>query len=204
MAKLLAYLHLAMKQRALQAKLESALPGVEITAVGRIADFDRALASGTDAILTLPVILKSRGYAAELRGVRDGKVDEAYALVAEGESPNPKTVGRVGSLDLLGRSGTTKFVRDVLGASPRVDRVTKFEDLLPLLQMRRVDCILLPVRLLDDLRSMSRMRLARTELDVRVGLPAVAPVGAGAAVVLSSVRNLSRDVAVSLGVETWK
>ena len=46
MARLLVFLHLMMKQRALQAELQAALSALTITAVGRVADFDRALAQG--------------------------------------------------------------------------------------------------------------------------------------------------------------
>jgi len=42
----------------------------------------------------------------------------------------------VGALDFLGRDGMATFVQSVVGAHPKVERVTKVEDLLPLLQVR--------------------------------------------------------------------
>src|SRR5687768_3165067 len=68
--QLLVFLHTAVKQRALQDALASSLPGVSVTTVGRVADFERKLAEGPDAVLTLPVVLRSKGLAVALAGHR--------------------------------------------------------------------------------------------------------------------------------------
>ena len=69
------------------------------------------------------------------------------------------------------------FVQSVVGAHPKVERVTKVEDLLPLLQMQRVDAILLPSRLLPEVKMASRLNLSSRELPATVGLPTVAKLG---------------------------
>src|SRR5262249_37757273 len=99
-------------------------------------------------------------------------------------------VSAVGALDLLGRDGTNAFVYSLLGTKPKIERVTKFEDLLPLIQMQKVDAILLPTRLLPDLQAASRLTLTQRELDKLVKLPAVASVGAAGADVLAAVGRL--------------
>lgn len=195
---------MAMKQRALQSRMAEALPGVDVTAVGRIADFDRALAANPDAVLSLPLVLDSRGLAPALRGARQGKTDEEWVLAAEGTAPTAARVTSVGALDLLGRQGTAQFVKDLLAASAKVERVTKVEDLLPLLQMRRVECIVLPGRLFSSLRGMSRMNLVSTSLETRVGLPAVASTGAGGPLLLKAIRALTGASASTLGVDSWR
>ena len=141
--RLLVFLHVAVKQRAFQTELQAATEGVAVTAVGRIADFDRALQEGQDAVLTLPVVLAARGLAPALRGMHHGFTEEPYALIAVDALPDPARVNTVGALDLLGRDGTDAFVRGLIGGKPKVERVTKVEDLLPLLQMQRVDAIVL-------------------------------------------------------------
>lgn len=203
-ARLLVYLHLAVKQRALQEQLGSGLPGIDVMAVGRIADFDRALESAPDAALTLPVVLDARGYKPGLRGLRLGQPDEVYVLVSEGTAPSAKGITSVGAVDLLGRTGTTELVHRLLGASPKVDRVTKVEDLLFLLQLRRVEAIIVPDRLLGNLRSMTRMNLVKTDLSVRMGLPAAVSLTARGEGVLIGIRNLSKSHAQTLGVDAWK
>jgi hypothetical protein len=201
---LLVFLHIAVKQRAFQSELQAALPGTAVTAVGRVADFDRALAQGPDAVLTLPVVLAARSLKPRLQGLRRGVGDEKYTLVAADSAPDPRRVSAVGALDLLGREGTNAFVHGLLGAKPKVERVTKFEDLLPLLQMQRVEALLLPARLLPDLRASSRMNLAPQELPTAVGLPAVASLTAAGVEIATAVGRLPSTLAAALGVDSWR
>jgi hypothetical protein len=203
-AKLLVFLHIAVKQRALQTELQSALPGFAVTAVGRPADFDRALKDGQDAVLTLPVVLAARGLAPAMRGMRQGSPEEKYALVGADAPPDPAKLLAVGALDVLGREGMNDFVHGLVGATPKVERVTKVEDLLPLLQMQRVDAILLPARLFDEVKAASRLNLAQRVLPTQVGLPAVARVGVGGADVLPAVKRLPSALSKTLGVDEWR
>jgi hypothetical protein len=119
-------------------------------------------------------------------------------------APDPSTVTGVGALDLLGRDGTTRFVHSLVPSKPKVERVTKVEDLLPLLQMRRVEAILLPMRLVPDLQTASRLKLVPRELPQPVGLPAAAGVGVYGAQVLAAIGNLPSAVSKILGVEEWR
>jgi hypothetical protein len=203
MGKLLVYLHVAVKQRAFQSLLGAGLPGVTTTAVGRVADFERALQDAPDAVLTLPVVLAAQGLTAALRGLAHGSPEERYALVGAGATPDVGKVGSVGALDLLGRDGTNRFVRRLVGQQARVERVTKIEDLLPLLQMQRVDAVLLPARLVADLRAASRLPLTQRDLDLTVALPAAASTGPAGAAVLSAIGKMPKDVSKLLGVEEW-
>jgi hypothetical protein len=202
--KLLVFLHVSLKQRAFQALLEGALSGVGVTAVGRVGDFERALASDApDAVLTLPIVLQSKSLPPRLHGYRNGAPDEKYTLVGVDSAPDPGRVKTVGALDVLGRDGTGAFVDRMLGAAVKVERVAKVEDLLPLLQLQRVDAILLPERLLGDVKSASRINLVARELSARVELPAVAALGPGAAIVSASVARLPLAVSQTMGVDAW-
>jgi hypothetical protein len=201
--KLLVYLHVAVKQRAFQSLLRAALPGVESTAVGRIGDFERALAEGQDAVLTLPVVLEARGMKPGLLGTRQGATDERYALVGDG-APPPSSVTSIGAIDLLGRDGTLSFVRKIAETQARVERVTKVEDLLPLLQMRRVDAVLSPLRSVTELQADSRLNLVARELRTKVGLPAASVVGNDGRAVLARLAGLPADIAKMLGVDGWR
>jgi hypothetical protein len=201
---LLVYLHVSVKQRAFQSALGAGLPGVTTTAVGRIADFERALQAAPDAVLTLPVVLGAKGLSAALKGVSGGSTEERYALLGAGSSPDPSRVASVGALDILGREGTNRFVRSLLRAQPHVERVTKVEDLLPLLQMQRVEAVLLPVRLVPELRAASRLPLALRELEVGVGLPAVASTGPNGSSVLGAISKMRKDLCKLLGVDEWR
>lgn len=202
--RLLVFLHVAVKQRALQSALQSGLPGVDVTAVGRIGDFERALKAGTDAVLAAPPVLAAFKLSVRLRGTRGGAADEKYALVGVGAEPVPDRISVLGALDLLGRDGTNGFVRGLLGSLPRIERVSKVEDLLPLLQMQRVDAILLPSRLLVEIRAASKLALVQTELGKSVGLPAVAALTAAGDAVAASIDKMPTALARMLGVESWR
>jgi hypothetical protein len=203
MARLLVFLHLAIKQRALHRDLEAALPGLAITAVGRVGDVDRALSQGQDAMLAALPVLRARSLTPALQGYRMKAADEPYALVAADRPPDPARVQAVGAIDLLGREATAAFVHRLLGAKPKVERVTKLEDLLPLLQMQRADSILLPSRQVADLRQTTKMNLIVRELPSRVGLPAVAVLQPAGAPVIQAVARLPTRLSSSFGVDEW-
>jgi hypothetical protein len=202
--KLLVFLHVAIKQRAFQSELQAALPGIVVTAVGRVADFVRALSSNQDAVLTLPVVLAAQGLTSKLRGVSQGSTEEKYSIVSAGAARDPAQVSAIGALDLLGRDGTNAFVHGLLNVKPKVERVTKVEDLLALLQMERVDAILVPSRLFAEIAQGSRLPLAERTLATRVGLPAVETLGPLGAQVLPALSKLPAVIKKGLGVEEWR
>jgi hypothetical protein len=201
--RLIVFLHVAVKQRALQSILQDALSGVIVTTVGRIGDLDRALKEGQDAVLSLPVVLAANGLTPRLQGLRAGAADEAYALVGVNSPPDPRAIKAVGALDVLGRDGTSSLIHGLLGTQPKVERVTKVEDLLPLLQMDLVQAIVMPSRFLPEVRATSQLNLAATELPTRLGLPAVASVGSAGDSVIAAVRRMPLNASKVLGVDAW-
>lgn len=202
--KLLVFLHVALKQRAFQAELESALPELEVTAVGRPADFERGLTDAPDAVLTLPLVLASRGLKPALQGLSLGASTEKYSLVGADAAPNPATLDAVGALDVLGREGTTSFVHGLLGSKPKVERVTKVEDLLPLLQMQRVSAVLMPARLYPDFKAASRLSLVSHDLPTPVGLPAATALTPGGKDILARLGKLAPSHLKPLGIDGWR
>ena len=201
--KLLVFLHVALKQRAFQSELQAALEGIAVTAVGRTADFDRGLWDGPDGgagdRLAAPALALPG-----LQGLRRGSSEEAYALAGVDAPPDPAKVATVGVLDVLGRDGMNRFVLGLLGRLPRVERVTKVEDLLPLLQLQRVDAIILPSRLLAEVRAPSRLSLVPRELSRGCALPAVSSLGPGGPRIIQAVRRLAPQMAAELGVTEWR
>jgi hypothetical protein len=203
-ARLLVFLHVAVKQRALQGELQGALPGIDVTAVGRVGDFERSLKEGVDAVLAVPPVLSAFKLTPKLRGSRAGAVDEKYSLIGVGADPDPAKLASVGALDMLGRDGTNGFVKSLLGAAPRVERVSKIEDLLPLLQMQRVDAVLLPSRLYAEIKSASKLALVPRELERTIGLPALATITPAGDQIAAAVGKMVARVSRTLGVDSWR
>jgi hypothetical protein len=202
--RLLVFLHVALKQRAFQSELQAELANLGVSAVGRTADFERGLAERPDAVLTLPVVLAAHGLTPALQGLRKGSPEEPCALAGVDTAPDPGTVASVGVLDVLGRDGMNRYVVGLLGRQPRIERVAKVEDLLPLLQLQRVDGIILPSRLLGEVRAPSRLNVAARDLPRGVGLPAVASLGPGGPQILQALRRLPAGMAGTLGVNEWR
>jgi len=202
-AKLLVFVQTGIKQRALQQLLQYALPNLSVTTVGRVADFGRGLAEGQDAILTLPIVMNARGIAPQVLGRRGGANDEPYSLVGANGPPAVASLRTVGAIDMLDRAGTNALVQNLVGKPVKVERVTKVEDLLPLLQLSRADAVLLPSRLFSDLKATSSLNLEQRELPMRLGLPALASVGASGAEAVAQASKLTGKAAQLLGVDSW-
>jgi len=202
--KLLVFLHVPLKQLAFQSELQAALPGVTVTAVGRVADFDRGLKEGQDAVLTLPVVLAAHGLAPTTQGLRRGAAQETYSLAAVDVAPEPQKISTLGAIDVLGREGMSTFVMDLLKTQPKIERVTKLEDLLPLLQMQRVQAVVLPTRLVSELKSSSRLNLVWRELPKGIGLPAIAVTGARGAGIVQGLHRLPASLSAAIGVTEWR
>ena len=200
--RLLVFLQLDMKQGVLQKLLRDAI-GAEVTAVGRVADFERELEKSPDAVLTLPPVLEEHGLAVKLQGRRAESDVEPCVLVGNGAPPRPDSVRRLGALDFLGHKGMKDFILHLLGASPSVKRVTKFEDLLPLLQLDMADAILVPKRLVSALTARTELKLETTDVG-NLSLPAAVALGPKGNVVLEAVKVLPKALAVEMGVEAWR
>ena len=84
-----------------------------------------------------------------------------------------------------------------------VQRVTKIEDLLQLLQFDRADAILLPERFLSDIRELTKMSFKLTRpAGVKMLRTAIAfPAGRHPVELL--IRGLSRGIIEHLGVDSW-
>lgn len=202
-AKLLVFVQTSIKQRALQQLMQDALPNLSVTTVGRVADFGRALEEGQDAVLTLPIVMRARGITPQVLGRRAGASDEPYGLVGANGPPAVGSLKTVGCIDMLDRAGTNALVRDLLGREVKVERVTKVEDLLPLLQLSRADAVLLPTRLFADIKATSSLNLELRELPARLGLPAIAGVGPAASDAVRDAAKLAGKAAKLLGVDSW-
>lgn len=200
-ASLVVFLHLDMKQRALQEMLASALEGVDVTAVGRYSDLERQLSAGVDAVLALGPVLSSLNLKPAVTGLYGGRDTEPYALLRRSKSPG---VHKVGAVDLLGRKGTNSFVQEVLKSRVEVERVTKLEDMLRLLQFEMADAILLPERMVAPMRSKSELALESSRTPSEVGLPALSVVTPNGNPIADKLKRVPTSVRSQLGVDSWR
>ncbi len=203
------YLHTDAKSANLESGLREKLPAVNVTVFGRFRDFEEAMTTARpDALLALRALVLSQNLTVSLQGVRGNQDWEPYALLSTGAPMADPLAGKaIGVVDLLGRRGTQDFVAELLGTPDvKLKRVTKLEDLLPLLQVSAADAILISVAEVKSLTERSRLPLARRDLpNGKVGLAAVAVLNPAVRdVVVKAITSLDAESNRTLGVERWR
>ena len=100
-----------------------------------------------------------------------------------------------------------KFVAKVLGVSTKfkIKRVTKTEDLLPLLQFSAADAILIPKSSVDSIRKKSKLELTvELESPTKVGYPALGFLPkARKGAIEGAIKKLPPQVNAIIGVKRW-
>lgn len=195
------------KPRALQRRLETRMPRVDVTVFGRYRDFESALAEiPPDAVIASRLVLDELGFSPALQGTIGSDIEEPYALLSIARAVAPQNVRTVGSVDLLGRARMKRFVAETMntGSPPKVKLVTKTEDLLPLLQFGVADAVLLPVRHVGAIVRRSELTLVSKVLPTKVGVVAAAGLSAEGAAILDIVRSLDASTSKAMGAEQWQ
>jgi hypothetical protein len=96
-----------------------------------------------------------------------------------------------------------EFITSLLGASPKIERVTKVEDLLPLLQLATVDAVLAPERLVHALQAKSKLDLHAVPTQGTVGLPGLSIMTTAGAMLAHDIKRLGPQVSQEMGVTRW-
>ncbi len=199
------FLHTRFEPRALGRTFSEALPGVSPWVLTRSRDFSRVRERNPDAVLALSPVLQAQDFKPALQGHRDGASSEAYVLLAP-QRLAPASVRSVGAVDMLGRREMPQFVASLLGGDePSVTPVTKLADLLALLQLEKVQAVLLPAREAEPLMSRTRLSLTVTKLNsAAVGLPAFCPLTASGERIKRMLTELPASALADIGVDSWR
>lgn len=203
------YVHTDTKSATLEKTLQDRLPSLTVTVFGRFRDFEEAMASRRpDAVVALHPLLSSQNVPVALQGQRADHDWELYVLLSPGAAIEGSLDGKViGVVDLLGRDGTQQFVTKLLKTDDlKLKRVTKMEDLLPLLQFSAADAVLVPAAAVRSVTERSRLPLKVREMpDARVGLPAVGVLNSKVRdLVVKQIQALDGETNRVLGVDRWR
>lgn len=203
------YLHTESKSATVEKGLQAQLPAFAVTVFGRFRDFEEAMTTrAPDGVMAIGPLLAALGVTPALQGMRANSDSEPYVLVSSEAPLDGPLAGKVvGVVDLLGRTGTQELVTKLLKTPDvKLKRVTKMEDLLPLLQFSAADAVLVPTSAVKAMSERSRLTLKVRELgDARVGLPAVGVVNARARdALLKQVPALDAEMNRTLGVDRWR
>lgn len=210
-ATLYVFVQTGIRPNKLEKLLNSSMTGVKTTVFGRVRDFQKNLRkSPPDAVLALRPVLEQNALTVTLQGTSGGADAELYVLMSVDEQITPQQLADkvVGTVDLLGRKKMGKFVSVLFntgGAKLKLKRVTKVGDLLPLLQFKAADVVLIPESKVDSVMKSSQLNLRKTKVEgARVGLPAVAILNPAAkAQIVAAVQGLSGSINTKIGVQKW-
>ncbi len=198
------------RSKVLQEKMGADCPDIALTIFGRFRDFQTKITeSPPDAILTKkPVINEIKGYTIKLQGTRKNSTDESFILLSVDEAIDPAKLAdlTVGVLDILGRKGMGKHVAQYFDPVPKLKRVTKIEDLLPLLSFNMAKAILISDNRVSYFKKLSKLNFIATPVpNMQIGIVALAVKdGANADAVINSIKGVGDDTTSLLEVDNWK
>lgn len=199
-----------LRPHTIQNQLSDACPGIEVLVFGRYRDFMAQLRiEKPDGILSNPRVLNSvEGFSLALRGVKSGTSLEPFVFLSVGKVIHIKQIATVtvGAVDYLGRTGMDALVHSLFSQTPHLKRVTKVEDLLPLLTFKMANAIMVPQSQIEYFKSKSQLDLVATAIpkaffgQIALG-SADSPEGT---TIKNAVKALSPEILAKLGIEKWK
>ena len=209
--RLFAFVPAIERPRAVGEVLMEGLPGVAVTAFGRFADFDAAIASEKpEGALSLADTLRAVGVAPSVQGVAGGSPQEPYVLLVKDPADTIDSLSKkaIGMVDVVGRAELPQLAKRLLGFAqpPVVRRVLKISDLLPLLHLDLAPAVTLPERFQSEFQKQSRLEL-RSLRPSTAHLERMAlgfPTGRADKVITAALRRASPSVQALLGTETWQ
>lgn len=197
------------KPRTIERLLVGDMPTVSVTVFGKAKDLERGVSTLNPAAVLAPTpTLSALGLAPVLRGKRNGDTQEPYVLVTVDKKMPPKEMSAhtVGIYGIMGRTEMKRLCGELLGTGDQqIKTVTKYADLLPLLQFQATKGVVLPKRFASILTGRSELNLVVSDLpNGRVGLVSAAVRDSGSkSKVINSLKALGSGARQALGVDAW-
>jgi hypothetical protein len=110
----------------------------------------------------------------------------------------------IGAVDDAGKKATEQRVRQMIGGKPKIRRVPKTDDLLPLLQFKMADAVVVRASQLAEFKSRTKQTLYTIALAGQGETRAVAfTEGSRRSVLERALMDLAPEARAQLGVEKW-
>lgn len=210
--KLYVFLPSNIRPHSLHQTLVKACPNLDISVFGRYREFQSQIVNlPPDGFLSLqPVAQNHTDYKETLSGTLKGMRREEYVFLSVNQSVDLNNLDKMtlGVIDLIGRGPMADLLSEKLKIrNPKIKTVTKFEDLLSLLQFQDVDAIFIPESKIEYYDKRTRLILKTTRLpNVTIGRPVLAvnnknPKAKRA--LTDAILSLNQDLNSKLGVDRW-
>jgi hypothetical protein len=200
-----------VRPQVVQQNLLKACLGAEIIVFARYNDFiAKTVLDSPAAVITKTIVLEQMGnYAIKLNGAFKGTTDEQYVILSVNEKLDPTMITAetmIGMIDFLGRKEMAAFISSFFTISPKLKRVTKIEDLLPLLTFNMSQGILISEREVSYFKQTSNLNFIVTALaKSKVGIVALGiKNNTTSPEILKAIKGLDNETNAMLGVDQWK
>lgn len=147
---------IAVSERDKALKADGALSGTNVTVFGKFREFSSSVKISKPTYVIAPSSFSAinKDYKAVYQFGLNGQSKFKYLVLSSKAewSKNKMSSGSVGIVDELGRTETKKFIQSNVGEFKRVKRVTKADDLMPLLVLENADYIIICPKNYDVLK----------------------------------------------------
>jgi hypothetical protein len=199
------------RPQTIQDKVEKIFQGTTVTVFGRYNDFSAKIElEPPDMVITKTLLIKQLdSYTPVLHGYRNGKSEDSYVLLSINQPVDLKNITSetlIGTIDILGRNGMNTFVSQFFPIIPKLKRVTKMEDLLPLLTFNMTTAILVQEPAVSYFKTTSNLNFNVTPLpETKDGIVALGVKnGIDPGKIIASLKSVDKEVCSFFEVDLWK
>jgi len=165
-AKIYVFYPSMARPNVVQASLGAKAGANEITVFGRLADFTAMMTATPPDVILVPKALADqyKTFKVFLKGSRGGSSTGDAVLLSTGAAVDPKAAGgmNLGIVGILDRPAMSGYASGLVGGAPKLKIVTKVEDLLPLLQFKSADAVLVGEDQVEDIKGKSAAQIVAT------------------------------------------
>ncbi|MDG5816790.1 hypothetical protein QA601_16960 [Chitinispirillales bacterium ANBcel5] len=208
--KLYVYVPTTARPQVIQSQLQEIFDGAEVMVFGRYRDFiSRVNSDEPEVVLVKTPLLAQIEYKERISGLRNGNSKQQYVLLSADENFNNNTIDQnttIGVLDFLGRREMVSFSEVLLNRSTNISRVTRVEDLLPLLTFNMADAVLIEENNIEYFETTSNIEFSVIKTPgPPQGIVAFATKGdASTSGILQAVGNMDKNTSELFGVDSWR
>ena len=188
-------------------KFKEKFANFTIRTFSSVIDFTEAVSIDTpDAVITKPQLIPFLNiYTIKLNATCKGSTKEPFFILSV-ENPmalSDLTNKNIGILDFLGRKNINAFTTDLVNGNPKLKRVKKIPDLIPLLSMNMVDGIIVSASQMAYIKSRSHLPFHEIKCKSDQGI-AVLALFKESDEMVNKLKELPDELAMMIGVDGWK
>ena len=196
-----------VKDREKALKSDASLGGVQVTVFGQFREFSSANKNKAKYLIVPSSFIKfNPDYKPVYQFAKNGKTTTKLMILTSKASWSMDKIatGKVGIVDELGRKNTKTYVQDIAGKFKLIKRVTKPDDLMPLLVLENADYIIIRSDNYDILKKKFTAKTIKVGETKTVDHPVICVLKNTPAAEIEKLGKLSPETIKALGYSELK